>query len=151
MLEVRAKQDPNVIPVMCCDTVNRVAYGDANFLHQADTTLVALDAKTGRWRGRQEWRSGQSGRAPRAARRQGQVLIGISGGEFGVQCTSRLRPQERQAVWRLLRRADDQILFDPDKTTRGKPVARTRAPRLARRPVEDRWRLHMGLASYDPV
>ena len=44
------KQDPNVIPVMCCDTVNRgVAYADGKiFLHQADTTLVALDAKTGK-------------------------------------------------------------------------------------------------------
>ncbi len=44
------KQDPNVIPVMCCDTVNRgVAYGDGKILlHQADTTLVALDAKTGK-------------------------------------------------------------------------------------------------------
>ena len=43
------KQDPNVIPVMCCDTVNRgLAYGDGKvILHQADTTLVALDAKTG--------------------------------------------------------------------------------------------------------
>ena len=44
------KQDPNVIPVMCCDTVNRgLAFGDGKiFLHQADTTLVALDAKTGK-------------------------------------------------------------------------------------------------------
>ena len=35
------KQDPNVIPVMCCDTVNRgLAYADGKlFLHQADTTL----------------------------------------------------------------------------------------------------------------
>src|ERR687885_875869 len=43
------KQDPNVIPVMCCDTVNRgLAYADGKiFLHQADTTIVALDAKTG--------------------------------------------------------------------------------------------------------
>src|SRR5277367_1103415 len=43
-------QDPNVIPVMCCDTVNRgLAYGDGKILlHQADTTLVALDAKTGK-------------------------------------------------------------------------------------------------------
>src|SRR5690242_14659258 len=43
------KQDPDVIPVMCCDTVNRgLAYVDGKiFLHQADTTLVALDAKTG--------------------------------------------------------------------------------------------------------
>jgi len=44
------KQNPDVIPVMCCDTVNRgVAYADGKiFLHQADTTLVALDAKTGK-------------------------------------------------------------------------------------------------------
>ena len=35
---------------MCCDTVNRgLAYGDGKiFLAQADTTLVALDAKTGK-------------------------------------------------------------------------------------------------------
>ena len=44
------KQDPDVIPVMCCDTVNRgLAYADGKiFLHQADTTLVALDAKEGK-------------------------------------------------------------------------------------------------------
>ena len=44
------KQDPSVIPVMCCDTVNRgVAYAEGKiFLHQADTTVVALDAKTGK-------------------------------------------------------------------------------------------------------
>ena len=35
--------------MMCCDTVNRgLSYADGKiFLHQADTTLVALDAKTG--------------------------------------------------------------------------------------------------------
>ena len=34
------KQDPSVIPVMCCDTVNRgLQYADGKlFLHQADTT-----------------------------------------------------------------------------------------------------------------
>ena len=44
------KQDPTVIPVMCCDTVNRgVAYGDGKIIvHLADTSLVALDAKTGK-------------------------------------------------------------------------------------------------------
>src|SRR5690606_30914137 len=44
------KQDPSVIPVMCCDTVNRgVQYAEGKvFLHQADTNLVALDAKTGK-------------------------------------------------------------------------------------------------------
>ena len=44
------KQDPSVIPVMCCDTVYRgPAYADGTlYHHQADTTLVALDAKTGK-------------------------------------------------------------------------------------------------------
>ena len=44
------KQDPSVIPVMCCDTVNRgVQYAEGKILlHQADTSLVALDAKTGK-------------------------------------------------------------------------------------------------------
>src|SRR5919107_446337 len=48
------RQDPSVIAVMCCDTVNRgVAYGDGKIiLNQADATVVALDAKTGKelWR-----------------------------------------------------------------------------------------------------
>ena len=37
------KQDPSVIPVMCCDTVNRgVSYADGRiFQYQADTTLVS--------------------------------------------------------------------------------------------------------------
>ena len=43
------QQDPEVIAVMCCDTVNRgLAYADGMILlSQADTTVVALDAKTG--------------------------------------------------------------------------------------------------------
>src|SRR5262249_73897 len=46
----RPKQDPNASPGMGWDTVNRgLAYGDGKiFLHQADTTLVALDAKDGK-------------------------------------------------------------------------------------------------------
>ena len=42
-------QDPSVIAVMCCDTVNRgLAYADGMiFLPQADTTVVALDAASG--------------------------------------------------------------------------------------------------------
>ena len=44
------KQDPSVIPQMCCDTVYRgLAYAEGKiFLQQADTMLVALDAKTGK-------------------------------------------------------------------------------------------------------
>src|SRR5271169_1114773 len=83
------KQDPNVIPVMCCDTVNRgLAYGDGKILlHQADTTLVALDAKTGKvvW----SVKTGDPGKgetgtdAPMVVR--DKVYVGVSGGEFGVQ------------------------------------------------------------------
>src|SRR6202008_2845565 len=44
------KQNTDVVPVMCCDTVNRgLAYGNGKILlQQADTTLVALDANTGK-------------------------------------------------------------------------------------------------------
>ena len=65
------KQDPNVIPVMCCDTVNRgVAYGDGKiFLHQADTTLVALDAKTGKVAWTREERRSRARARPEPPRR----------------------------------------------------------------------------------
>ncbi len=44
------RQDPNVMAVMCCDTVHRgLSYANGRlFLQQADTTLVALDPATGK-------------------------------------------------------------------------------------------------------
>ena len=83
------KQDPSVIPVMCCDTVNRgVSYGDGKiFLHQADTTLVALDAKTGAvvWSVKDGKPStGMTGTSAPFVIKD-KVLIGVSGGEFGVR------------------------------------------------------------------
>ncbi len=41
------KQDPSVIPVMCCDTVYRgLAYAEGKIiLQQADTNVVALDCQ----------------------------------------------------------------------------------------------------------
>jgi glucose dehydrogenase len=83
------KQDPNVIPVMCCDTVNRgLAYGDGKvFLHQADTTLLALNAKDGKvaWTVKDgDPSKGQTGTdAPFIFK--DKVFIGVSGGEFGVR------------------------------------------------------------------
>src|SRR6185369_14872790 len=83
------QQDPNVIPVMCCDTVNRgVAYGDGKiFLHQADTTLVALDAKTGKvaWSVKtDDPTKGATGTdAPLVVK--DKVYVGVSGGEYGVR------------------------------------------------------------------
>jgi lanthanide-dependent methanol dehydrogenase len=152
------KQDPNVIPVMCCDTVNRgVAYGDGKiFLHQADTTLVALDAKTGQvaW----STKNGDPGKgatgtsAPLVVK--DKVLIGISGGEFGVQChVTAYDLKSGKQVWRAFSEGpDDQILFDPDKTTDlGKPVGKDWSIKTWQ---GDQWKIGGGCTwgwlSYDP-
>ena len=126
------KQDPNVIPVMCCDTVNRgLSYADGKiFLHQADTTLVALDAKTGQvvWSTKNgNPAKGETGTsAPHVIK--DKVLTGISGGEFGVQChVTAYDLKTGKQVWRAYSEGpDDQILVDPVKTTElGKPVGMT--------------------------
>ena len=148
------KQDPNVIPVMCCDTVNRgVAYGDGKiFLHQADTTLVALDAKTGKV----EW-SVKNGDPAKGATGtsaplvvKDKVLIGISGGEFGVQCHVTAYDHEvRQAgLAGLLQRAGRSAPGRSREDHRSRQADRQgfQHQDLAGRPVEDRRRLHMGLA-----
>ncbi|MGH6903640.1 MAG: methanol/ethanol family PQQ-dependent dehydrogenase [Geminicoccaceae bacterium] len=123
------KQDPDVIPVMCCDTVNRgVAYADGRiFLHQADTTLVALDAQTGevQWTAvNGDPKKGETGTsAPMVI--GDKVLIGISGGEFGVQGhVSAYNTSTGELVWRGYSTGpDDQTLMDPQNTTHlGQPV-----------------------------
>jgi PQQ-dependent dehydrogenase (methanol/ethanol family) len=125
------KQDPDVIPVMCCDTVNRgPAYADGKIiLHQADTTLVALDAKTGEvvWKAvNGDPKKGETGTsAPMVVK--DKVIVGISGGEFGVQChvtAYDLKTGER--AWRAYSVGpDDQLLVDPEKTTAlGKPIGK---------------------------
>jgi PQQ-dependent dehydrogenase (methanol/ethanol family) len=152
------KQDPNVIPVMCCDTVNRgVAYGDGKiFLHQADTTLVALDAKTGQvaW----STKNGDPGKgatgtsAPLVVK--DKVLIGISGGEFGVQChVTAYDLKTGKQAWRAFSEGpDDQILVDPVSTTEhGKPVGKDSSIKTWQ---GDQWKIGGGCTwgwlSYDP-
>ena len=123
------KQDPNVIPVMCCDTVNRgVAYADGKiFLHQADTTVVALDAKTGKvvWSVKNgDPAKGETGTsAPHVFK--DKVIIGISGGEFGVRgSVTAYNMKDGKLVWRGYSMGpDSDTLIDPAKTTHlGKPV-----------------------------
>jgi PQQ-dependent dehydrogenase (methanol/ethanol family) len=125
------KQDPNVIPVMCCDTVNRgVAYADGKiFLHQADTTVVALDAKTGKV----EWTAkngdpskGETGTSSPMIFKD-KVIIGISGGEFGVRgSVTAYNMKDGKRVWRSYSMGpDSDTLIDPVKTTHlGKPVGK---------------------------
>ncbi|RFC62592.1 PQQ-dependent dehydrogenase, methanol/ethanol family [Fulvimarina endophytica] len=131
------KQDPNVIPVMCCDTVNRgVAYapgeGDTPpmiILHQADTSVVALNADTGE----QIWSvqngdpsKGETGTAAPMVVKD-KVYVGISGGEFGVRGSlTAYNLSDGKQAWRAYSTGpDDEMLMDPEKTmSLGKPVGK---------------------------
>ncbi|GAA4219755.1 PQQ-dependent dehydrogenase (methanol/ethanol family) [Sagittula marina] len=123
------KQDPDVIPVMCCDTVNRgVAYGDGKiFLHQADTKVVALDAKTGEtvWEAQNGDPSKGETNTATVLPVKDKIIVGISGGEFGVQGhVTAYDMATGEQLWRAYSVGpDDQIMFDPEKTTNlGEPV-----------------------------
>ena len=152
------KQDPNVIPVMCCDTVNRgVAYGDGKiFLHQADTSLVALDAKTGKvlWSVKTDDPSkGATGtEAPMVVK--DKVYVGVSGGEFGVRgWLAAYNIADGKQVWRAYSEGpDNEIMVDPQKTTAlGKPVG---ADSSLKTWQGDQWKIGgggtWGWYSYDP-
>ncbi len=152
------KQDPNVIPVMCCDTVNRgLAYGDDKiFLYQADTTLVALDAKTGKvvWSAKNgDPSQGETGTsAPMVIK--DKVFVGISGGEFGVRGSITVYDMKTgRQVWRAYSIGPDgEMLMDPQTTTElGKPVGRDSSVKTWQ---GDQWKLGgsttWGWYSYDP-
>ncbi len=123
------KQDADVIPVMCCDTVNRgVAYADGKiFLHQADTTVVALDAKTGKvvWSVKNgDPKKGETNTATVLPVKD-KVIVGISGGEFGVRgSVTAYSIADGKLLWRGYSMGpDSDTLIDPEKTTHlGKPV-----------------------------
>jgi len=151
-------QDPNVIPVMCCDTVNRgVAYGDGKIiLDQADATVVALDAKTGQvvWSVKNgDPKIGETmTSAPFIVK--DKVIVGISGGEFGVQGrVTAYSLKDGHQLWKAYSEGpDDQILFDPEKTTvLGKPVGKNSSLATWK---GDQWKIGGGATwgwySYDP-
>ena len=152
------KQDPNVIPVMCCDTVNRgLAYADGKiFLHQADTTLVALDAKTGAvvWSVKDgDPSKGATGTdAPFVFK--DKVFIGVSGGEFGVRgWVSAYDIKDGKLAWRAYSEGpDSDLLVDPEKTMAlGKPIG---ADSSLKTWQGDEWKIGggdtWGWYSYDP-
>jgi PQQ-dependent dehydrogenase (methanol/ethanol family) len=123
------KQDPSVIPVMCCDTVNRgVAYADGRiFLAQADTTVVALDANTGAvlW----QVKNGDPAKGETMTSAplvyKDKVYVGISGGEFGVRGhLTAYNVADGSQAWRGWSTGPDaEMLVDPEKTTHlGKPI-----------------------------
>ncbi|MCG7864241.1 MAG: methanol/ethanol family PQQ-dependent dehydrogenase [Candidatus Thiodiazotropha endolucinida] len=152
------RQDTSVIPVMCCDTVNRgLAYGDGKIiLSQADTTLVALDAKTGK----KIWsvvngdpsKGETSTAAPMVVK--DKVFIGISGGEFGVRGSmTAYNLKDGKLAWRAYSMGpDSDTLLDPQKTTHlGKPVGKDSGINTWK---GDQWKIGGGATwgwySYDP-
>ena len=116
------KQDPSVIPVMCCDTVNRgLAYAEGKvLLQQADTTLVALDAKTGKklWdvKNGDPKVGGTNTNAPHVFK--DKVITGISGGEFGIRgYVAAYDINTGKQVWKGYSTGPDaEMLMDPEKT-----------------------------------
>jgi PQQ-dependent dehydrogenase (methanol/ethanol family) len=153
------KQDPDVIPVMCCDTVYRgVAYADGMiFLHQNDTTVVALDAKTGK----EAWKvvngdpkKGETNTATVLPVKD-KIIVGISGAEFGVRGhTTAYDMKTGKKLWRAYSTGpDDEILVDPDKTmSLGKPVGKDSSLKTWN---GDQWKIGGGTSwgwySYDPA
>lgn len=157
------KQDAAVIAVMCCDTVSRgVAYADGKiFLQQADTTLVALDAKTGK----EIWKvvTGNPKAGETATNTphvfKDKVLTGISGGEFGVR--GRITAYDintgKQAWKAFSTGPDEDMLINPATTmtwTDGKmaPVGKDSSLKTWK---GDQWKIGGGTTwgwySYDPA
>jgi lanthanide-dependent methanol dehydrogenase len=152
------KQDPDTIPVMCCDTVNRgPAYADGKiFLNQADASLVALDANTGEelWKTQYgDITKGETGTMSPLVVKD-KVLVGVSGGEFGVRGhMSAYDIETGEQVWRAYSTGpDEEMLIDPQETTMmGQPVG---ADSSIKTWEGDQWKLGggttWGWTTYDP-
>ena len=155
------KQDPAVIPQMCCDTVNRgLAYAEGKvFLQQADSMLVALDAKSGKvvWSVKNGDPSlgAVNTNAPHVFKNK--VITGISGGEWGVRgYISAYDINTGDMAWRGYSVGpDDEMLIDPSTTTTWKDgrVQPVGADSSLSTWQEDQWKIGGGTTwgwySYD--
>ncbi|SES97307.1 methanol/ethanol family PQQ-dependent dehydrogenase [Paracoccus homiensis] len=158
MWRYEPQQNPDVIAVMCCDTVNRgVAYADGMILlHQADTTLVALDAKTGE----EKWKVvtgdpaiGETNTATVLPVKD-KVIVGVSGGEYGVRGrVTAYNLSDGSEAWKAYSTGpDEEMLVDPENTMHlGKPIG---ADSSLNSWEGDQWKIGGGTTwgwySYDP-
>lgn len=152
------QQDPEVIAVMCCDTVYRgVAYADGMILsHQADTTLVALDAMTGE----EKW-SVQTGDPSVGETNTAtvmpvgdKVLVGVSGGEYGVRGRiTAYNLSDGTEAWKAYSTGpDEEMLVNPETTMHlGQPIGENSSLNSWE---GDQWKIGGGTTwgwfSYDP-
>ncbi|WP_234854355.1 methanol/ethanol family PQQ-dependent dehydrogenase [Paracoccus everestensis] len=152
------QQNPEVIAVMCCDTVNRgLAYADGMvILSQADTTVVALDAKTGEVKWSTKIGDPAIGETLTATVMpvKDKVMVGVSGGEYGIRGRlTALNLADGTEAWKAYSTGpDDEMLVDPEKTTHlGKPVG---ADSSLNSWEGDQWKIGggsiWGWFSYDP-
>jgi len=125
----KPEQDPSVIAVMCCDTVNRgVAYADGLILsHQADTTLLAMDAMTGEVKWSIKTGDPAVGETNTATVLPvgDKVIVGVSGGEYGVRGrVTAYNLSDGTEVWKAYSTGpDEEMLVNPETTmTLGKPI-----------------------------
>ena len=122
-------QNSSIIAMMSKDTINLgLSYSNSKiFLYQADTTLLALDAKTGKviWKtvnGNPKIGETATNSAFIA---KDKVLVGISGDEFGIRGhITAYDINSGKRVWRAYSTgADVDILIDKEKTTHlAKPI-----------------------------
>ncbi|HVY07835.1 MAG TPA: PQQ-dependent dehydrogenase, methanol/ethanol family [Burkholderiales bacterium] len=116
-------QDPTIPGQICCDTVSRgLAYGDGKILlQQMDSTLVALDAKSGQvvWSvvNGDPMRGAVNTNAPHVFK--DKVITGISGGGWGVRgYISAYDLKTGRLIWRGYSTGPDgDMLVDPARTT----------------------------------
>jgi PQQ-dependent dehydrogenase (methanol/ethanol family) len=152
------KPDPAAQGVACCDVVNRGAVydGGALFFNTLDGQTIALDADTGkvRWRTRlANFNVGETiTMAPLVVK--GKVLVGNSGGEFGVRgWLAALDEQSGKLAWKAYSTGPDaDVLIGPGfkphyASERGKDLGSTTWPPGA-------WKTGGGTVwgwiSYDP-
>jgi alcohol dehydrogenase (cytochrome c) len=152
------KPSPAAQGVACCDVVNRGAsyYNGKIYYNTLDVSTVAVDAKTGE----QVWKTrlgdinlGESvTMAPLVVK--GKVLVGNSGGEFGVRgWFAALDAETGRIAWRAYSTGPDKdVLIGPQF----KPFyAADRRPDLGRKTwAGDAWKIGGGSGwswvSYDP-
>ena len=156
-------QPEEVIPVACCDVVNRgLAYHPSGkiFIQLLDGHLLALDARTGErlWKVQNgDYTEGETmTNAPPVVKNK--VIAGISGGEFGVRGhVTAYNVNNGERVWRAYSTGPDEEVLLCDDTFEA-PYDWMRGEDLGvsswKEPAPDEWQRGGGTTwgwySYDP-